>query len=146
MSRIHRSLAFVCLAGAALWSGACAAENLTLEVYGNQSPGASLYVAIYRAELDNWDATPSQTLRHSLPDEEDFSLALPVEPGRYAVRAFIDLDQDGQLKTNTRGRPQEPFASSLGDGRTRPAIDFGKSIVTLSAQSPAASISLRYPR
>jgi len=35
-----------------------------------------------------------------------------LTPGRYAVRAFHDLDGDGKLKTNAFGAPLEPYAFS----------------------------------
>ncbi|MGF1544110.1 MAG: DUF2141 domain-containing protein [Parvularculaceae bacterium] len=35
-----------------------------------------------------------------------------LEPGAYAIRAFHDLDGDGELDTNLTGAPTEPFAFS----------------------------------
>ncbi len=46
---------------------------------------------------------------------ERVSASFPgLEAGRYAVAAFQDLDQDGELATNLLGIPQEPAAFSRG--------------------------------
>jgi uncharacterized protein (DUF2141 family) len=37
-----------------------------------------------------------------------------VKPGRYAVRAFLDLNGDGKLNRNPLGMPTEPFGFSNG--------------------------------
>jgi uncharacterized protein (DUF2141 family) len=35
-----------------------------------------------------------------------------LTPGRYAIKAFHDIDGDGEMKTNPFGMPLEPFAFS----------------------------------
>lgn len=35
-----------------------------------------------------------------------------LAPGRYAIKAFHDVDGDGKMKTNPFGMPLEPFAFS----------------------------------
>lgn len=37
-----------------------------------------------------------------------------LAPGRYAIKAFHDLDGDGKMATNPFGMPTEPFAFSNG--------------------------------
>lgn len=72
---------------------------------------------------------------------DSVATAIPgVVPGRYAVRAFHDVDGDGKMATNPFGIPTEPFAFSndakgtfgpadwadaafeVGDGETAHAI------------------------
>jgi uncharacterized protein (DUF2141 family) len=124
---------------------AWASESYRLTVEGNRSPGADLYVAVYSADARNWDAEPLLQLRHNLPNDSAFSVDLPLEPGAYAIRAFVDLAGDGELATGTRGRPEEPFAISVGEGRRQPSMHFSRSVFRLNEEQPEVTLTLRYP-
>ena len=46
----------------------------------------------------------------------------PVDPGQYAVLAFQDLNQNGILDMDDRGRPLEPYTATGRLGRREPAF------------------------
>jgi len=127
-------------------TSASASEPYRLILEGNRSAGADVYVAVYSAQAGSWDAPPLMQLRETLPEAPSVTLELPLEPGAYAIRAFVDLTGDGELATGTRGRPAEPFAISVGQGRRQPSPQFSRSIFQLHQGQPEVTLTLRYPQ
>lgn len=127
-------------------SGPSAASPLQLQITGNGSPALPLYVAVYPASAERWEGEPILRLRSMLPESDVAEIGLDIPPGEYAIRAFVDLDGDGKLDLNTRGRPTEPYASSLSPNRSRRSQRFKHAVITLSADQPSVSLDLTYPR
>ena len=125
---------------------AVAANPLRLLVTGNHSPAMPLYIAVYPASAEDWDGEPILLLREVLPATESVAIGLDIPPGAYAIRAFVDLDGNGELNLSHRGRPTEPYASSLNPSRTRHSQRFEHALITLSANQPSANLALTYPR
>lgn len=121
------------------------AEPYQLILEDIRSPGVNVYVAVYSAQASGWDSEPLLQLRETLPDTQSATVALPLTPGAYAIRAFVDLDGNGELATNERGRPEEPFAISVGEGRRQPSTHFSRSIFQLHEGQPEVTLTLRYP-
>ena len=121
------------------------AEPYQLILEDIRSPGVNVYVAVYSAQASGWDSEPLLQLRETLPDTQSATVALPLTPGAYAIRAFVDLDGNGELATNERGRPEEPFAISVGEGRRQPSTQFSRSIFQLHEGQPEVTLTLRYP-
>jgi uncharacterized protein (DUF2141 family) len=141
------SVAAALLASAVTVGGQAAERPFTLTVTENQSPESMLYVAVFAAELDNWQQAPSYQFKQSLPAEPNVTLALNLPPGRYAIRAYIDLDNNGTLNRSTpQDRPLEPFASSVSPGHKGAAMGFKDSIIELNSKQPTATLRLRYPK
>ena len=122
------------------------ADDFTLQVKNNLSPGATLYVAVYRAAHDSWEAQADYQLQQRLPQSSTLSLPLAIPSGQYALRAFVDIDDNKTLNTRSLGRPTEPFASSIGSGRTQPSIHFERSVLPLDAAHPSVTLTLSYPK
>ncbi|MCP8900149.1 DUF2141 domain-containing protein [Gilvimarinus xylanilyticus] len=120
--------------------------RFTLQINGNQSAGATLYLAIYPADSDDWQAEAHQNLKRVLPDTEQVQWPLDLPAGRYAIKAFVDLNHNGQLDRKNRRTPLEPFAFSLGDGRDKPGISFNKAVFTLDGEHTTARLPLQYPK
>ena len=112
---------------------------------GNRSAGADVYVAVYAAQAGKWEAPPLWQRRETLPETPSVTLELPLAPGAYAIRAFVDVNGDGELATGARGRPAEPFAISVGEGRRQPSTHFSRSIFRLHEGQPEVTLTLRYP-
>jgi hypothetical protein len=58
----------------------------------------------------------------------------------------VDLSGDGALDTARSGRPQEPFAISLGDKRRKPSHRFKTAVFALTVENPSLLLTLRYPK
>lgn len=143
----YLSIAAALIASAAAASGQETERPFTLTVTENKRPGSMLYVAVFTAELANWQQPPSYQFKRSLPAESHFTLPLAIPPGRYAIRAYIDLDNNGTLNRSAKqDRPLEPFASSVSSGHKGAAIGFKDSIVELNSKRPTATLRLRYPK
>ena len=127
-------------------ASASGAEPYRLILEGNRSAGADVYVAVYSAQAGSWDSTPILQLHEALPEAPSVTLELPLEAGAYAIRAFVDLTGDGELATGARGRPAEPFAISVGEGRRQPSTHFSRSIFRLHQSQPEVTLMLRYPQ
>lgn len=126
--------------------GAATASPFQLLVTGNGSPALPLYTAVYPASAESWQGEPILLLRNTLPETDTAEIGLDIPPGDYAIRAFVDLDDNGELNLNSRGRPTEPYASSLSPDRNRRSQRFEHAIIRLSADQPSVTLALTYPR
>ena len=101
------------LAAAAGVAPAKAAEpgavDLTFEV--GARPGAVMAGLFDSEEAYRKDA-PIQGLRVEGQGDAVKVVFPNVKPGRYAVKAFYDLNGDGKLNANAFGMPIEPYAFS----------------------------------
>ncbi len=133
-----------------LFMAVCAAKAdpapFTLQITGNKSVGETLYLAIYRADSDSWQAETYKVLKLVLPETEQVQWSLELPAGSYAIKAFVDRNQNGKLERKNRRTPLEPFAFSLGDGRDKPGISFSKAVFTLDDHHSTARLPLQYPK
>lgn len=128
-----------------LFAGPALGEPLSVEVRGNHSPGATLYIAVYESDAEGWEAPLAARHKTTLPEARTLTVTLDLEPGTYALRAFVDLDEDGELNLNAKDRPLEPYASSIGEGRYQPSVFFSRSVFVFDRRRPHLELELRYP-
>jgi uncharacterized protein (DUF2141 family) len=86
------------------------AADLTVQVMG-QSKG-TIYIALYDRE-EAWKTVrdPRQVSRDSYAD--NFTKTFKdLPPGRYAIRLFVDENDNGKLDRNPLGIPVEPYGFS----------------------------------
>ncbi|MDO3387814.1 DUF2141 domain-containing protein [Gilvimarinus sp. SDUM040013] len=122
------------------------AQDYALTVTENALPEKNLYIAFYPESAGGWEAEPSLELKFELPPESKITFPFSIASGRYAVRAFVDLDANGILNTQASGRPLEPFAIGIGNDRRRPSPSFRKSLREISNHHPTVELELRYPK
>ncbi len=112
-------LAAITFAAAAFLSssgvGAAAAgtASLVLTFHGLKTGGGAVMASLARspAAFDGKAAAAAQG-RVAVAGETASITFSGLVPGRYAVRAFHDLDGDGKLGVNPFGVPTEPYAFS----------------------------------
>ena len=104
------------LAAAAVLAGAPLARaaepgavDLTFEV---GEPRGAVMVALFDSEDGYRKNTPSQAGRAEAGARSVKVVFRDVKPGRYAVKAFHDLNDDGAMNVNAFDMPTEPFAFS----------------------------------
>ncbi len=105
-------------ATAAAQAGAASAADLTLTFKGVQKPtGAILFVLVNsEAAYEDKAAAVAQDML-AVSGAVVTTRFADLPPGRYAIKAFHDLDGDGKMATNPFGMPTEPFAfSNNADG------------------------------
>lgn len=71
-------------------------------------------------------------------------IPINLSPGAYALRAFIDVNNNGILDTQLAGKPEEPFAISSKNGR--PSLRFNRAVVQLSTEKPAMKLVFLHPK
>jgi len=93
------------------------AGDVSVTVGGIVPNGTSVHVALCSGTLESGScrkgqsrAAQSSTMKFVLRD---------VEPARYAVAAYQDLDGSGSLERSRLGIPLEPYALSNDAGRAR---------------------------
>jgi uncharacterized protein (DUF2141 family) len=164
MKAIYRIATFSCLLACSfsaalpaapkvcISSTATAAPPLCLHVQGLRvesiTPQAQLYVAIYRVtKKTHWSDEPVWKTQLTISVARQWAKKFGVDElpyGRYAARAYIDQNGNGQL--DQRGaRPSEPFAISVGQGRTKPSLNMQRAAFIYNAEQHDVNISLRYP-
>ena len=123
------------------------AADLSIEVRGVRSADGRVYVAVHGPESK--DTFPSGddivsglreparigTLRFVVSD-------LPA--GRYAVNAFHDENDNGELDTNLVGIPSEGYGFANDPSTTFGPPDFGEAAVTVGETSGVAVLTMSY--
>jgi uncharacterized protein (DUF2141 family) len=100
---------------AAQAGGANAAEpaSITVTFKGLKQSGGSILFTVVNSE-DAYNGKAAAVTQAILPVSGDTATKTfdGLAPGRYAIKAFHDVDGDGKMKTNPFGIPIEPFAFS----------------------------------
>ena len=123
------------------------AADFSIEVRGVRSADGRVYVAVHGPESK--DTFPSGddivsglreparigTLRFVVSD-------LPA--GRYAVNAFHDENDNGELDTNLVGIPSEGYGFANDPSATFGPPDFGEAAVTVGETSGVAVLTMSY--
>ena len=142
---MHRILAVVGLAG--MVAMPVFAAELAIEIRGIRSGDGRLFVAVHGPETsatfpaaDGVVAGLNQrasagTLRFVLRD---------LPPGRYAVSAFHDENDNGELDTNLVGIPSEGYGFANDPGAVFGPPSFEAAAVTIGGTSEAAILTLSY--
>lgn len=109
-------LATAAAALVALATAATAAEpaaKLTVRFEQIEAPTGQVMFSLYDSEAAH-DAG-GRPVRGAIARVEGNTATAVIEglpPGRYAIKAFHDIDGDGKMGTNPFGMPIEPFAFS----------------------------------
>ena len=142
---IHRLAAGVTLAG--MFAAPILAAELAVEVHGIRSGDGSLYVAVHgSATKDTFPsgaATVASFQQRAHAGELRFVL-LDLPPGRYAVNAFHDENDNGDLDTNIVGIPSEGFGFANDADATFGPPDFEDAAVDVGDTAEVARMTLRY--
>ena len=142
----HRFLALVAsLAG--MIAGPLLAAELDIEVRGIRSGDGRLYVAAHGPETKTTfpaaDGVLAGLNRRARAGVLRFVLH-GLAPGRYAVSAFHDENDDGELGTNLVGVPSEGYGFANDPGAAFGPPDFEAAAVTVGDTSGAAVVTLSY--
>ncbi len=108
------ALAGVLALAAVLAAGHAEAADLRLSFEGFKAPTGSVMAAVYDSEEAYASGkAPVAAERIALSGDRPAVVTLSgLKPGRYAVKAFHDVDGDGKMAVNPFGQPTEPFAFS----------------------------------
>ena len=90
-----------------------AAEPVAIDLtFQLGEPKGAVMVALYDNEAAYAGGKPLRTAKAPVTSASVTARFAGLTPGRYAAKAFHDLDGDGELDMNPVGMPTEPFAFS----------------------------------
>lgn len=86
---------------------------LTVAFKDIQTPSGVMMIALFDSQ-DSYDkgGKPVHAARVPVTSAVAETKVAGLKPGRYAIKAFHDVDGDGKMGTNPFGIPLEPFAFS----------------------------------
>ena len=142
---IQRLLAVAVLAG--IVAVPVLAADLTVEVRGIRSGDGRLYVAVHAPETKDTFPAATGAVAGLQQDAQLGALRFVVgdlPPGRYAVNAFHDENDNGELDTNLFGIPSEGYGFANDPSTTFGPPDFEAAAVNVGDTSGVAVMTLRY--
>ena len=146
MIKMHRLLAVVLGLAGTVATSVLAAE-LAIEVRGVRSGDGRLFVAVHGAQTSATfpagDGAVAGFHRRARAGTLRFVLR-DLAPGRYAVNAFHDENDNGELDTNIVGIPSEGYGFANNPGAAFGPPDFEAAAVTVGDTSEAAVLTLSY--
>ena len=120
--------------------------DLTIEVRGIRSGDGHLYVAVHAPGTK--DTFPSGEGVAAFRQEAQVGalrfVARDLPPGQYAVNAFHDENDNGELDTNLFGIPTEGYGFANDPRTTFGPPDFEDAAVNVRDASELAVMTMRY--
>lgn len=108
--------------------------------------GANVYIAIYAANPSaRWRDKPVKQLQVALDESSPMNLNTDLPPGRYALRAFVDRNGNGELDLHQGGKPSEPFAFSRAAGAAN-SLRFHAAVVEVGDGQGAVVLQFVHPK
>lgn len=89
-----------------------AVSALTIAFTGIASPSGMIMISVFDSKAGYDAGKPVRAGAAPVTGTGTETLFDGLPPGRYAVKAFHDVDGDGQMAVNPFGMPSEPFAFS----------------------------------
>ncbi len=86
--------------------------SVTVTFNGIQTPAGAIMAGVYDSEAAFAGGAPVKGVRLEVTGGEVSTVITGLTPGRYAIKAFHDVDGDGRMGTNPFGMPTEPYAAS----------------------------------
>ncbi len=91
---------------------ATATASIDLHFNGIATPTGAIMVGLYNSETGYATGKPLRSFMIAATTAAVTQMLTGLVPGRYAIKAFHDVDGDGQMAVNPFGMPVEPFAFS----------------------------------
>jgi uncharacterized protein (DUF2141 family) len=100
----------------ALLASASATEptRVTVEVTGTPSSNGNVRVALWKGEGTFLKGQPYRSASPMMTDGKALAEFTELDPGEYAISAFLDKNNNGKMDRSFVGKPKEPFGFSNG--------------------------------
>jgi uncharacterized protein (DUF2141 family) len=126
-----------------LFTSAVHAADLTVTVEGAKPGDGNVMVGVFDSASGFPKVPPKLGQFGSVTQDKTSFVFKDVPPGRYAVSAYQDRNNNQKLDTNMVGMPTEPYGFSR-DAASRfgpPTFDYA--VVTVEAQSMALTVRVK---
>ena len=138
-----RSACIAAIAGSLAATAPALAGDLTVNVGPDKSRQAGmLMVALFAAAAGWMKPEEAHALVRVEPDAATGEIVLrDLPPGRYALMAFVDANNNGALDRDADGRPIEPHGFS-GDHGDDDQPDFEDAVIEVGEEDASTTITL----
>ena len=119
---------------------AVAGARLTVTFTGLKSTQGALMVALFDSDAAYSGGQPVRAAKLAANAPSLTLVFSGLKPGRYAIKAFHDLNGDGKLNTNPFGMPTEPYAFSNGDAVNMGPPAWSDAAFTVGADDAAQTL------
>ena len=120
---------------------AALATEVAVTVEGVESAGGTLRVTLcLESEYESWGCALRQRMDAAVGGG---TLVFEVPAGRYAVKAYHDADDDGELDRDLFGAPSEDYGFSRDARGTFGPPDFADAAVTIGDTPVALTVRIR---
>lgn len=109
---------------------------------GIQTPSGAIMAGVYDSESAFAGGAPLKGVRIEVTGGEAVALVTGLTPGRYAIKAYHDIDGDGRLGTNPFGMPTEPYAASNNARGTMGPPAWADAVFEVTAGETAQTITI----
>ena len=116
------------------------AASLTVSFTGLTSTSGALMMALFDSEGAYSGGQPVRAVRIAASGAAVQTVFAGLKPGRYAIKAFHDLNGDGKLNTNPFGVPTEPYAFSNNAHANMAPPGWSEAAFTVTAGANAQTI------
>jgi uncharacterized protein (DUF2141 family) len=86
--------------------------SLTVSFTGLSKPGGAIMAGVFDSREAFDGDRPVQGVRIPVTGASASQTITGLKPGRYAIKAYHDVNGDGRMNTNPFGMPTEPYAAS----------------------------------
>ncbi len=120
-----------------------AGATLTITFQGTKTRSGTMMVALAGSEEAYADkATLAGQAARPVSGPTTTATFTHLKPGRYAVKVFHDINDDGKLNTNPFGMPTEPFAFSNNAHGTMGPASWAAAAFEVKAGANAQTINI----
>ena len=88
------------------------AGEVSVTFSGIRAPTGALFVGLYDSEAAFAGGAPVGGYRLAVSGNTAAQSIKGLQPGRYALKVYHDVNGDGRMNTNAFGIPTEPYAAS----------------------------------
>ena len=117
-----------------------------VEISGLKDASGNVYIAVYDSDSSWLGDKTVMTKAVAIADALDGDLVraeLQLPMGDYALSAFFDVDNDGELDANFIGMPREPIAMSNNAMAKFGPPKYSDAVFTLGAEPIIQSMTMR---
>lgn len=127
-----------------LLSPASLAQNLSVRIDLDREVSGDLYLQLFLVSDSDksWDGlalAAAERIRPPIPSSFEFE---GLEHGMYALRGYVDVDGDGVLALNDKGRPLEPFGFSYRLEKRGASLRFSRAVFECCEPETVVGFSL----
>ena len=116
--------------------------DITVQVSGLESTKGNVVVALF--DEAGWTSKQRIVAAQAAADTSGVTLHLAApQPGKYGIKAFHDLDADGEMDKTFIGVPKEPYGFSNNAEAKGGPPDFSAASFDVSADGATQTINLR---